>query len=239
MRELIRLIQEDFKMLCLSGEDILRLMEGVYNTFQQRFKFQKMDFPSLDLDGPRSQLQTLIAETEAFCNDPVNIVMTEKRFMVRRFWRLLVGQARQIFNEARGDTDRWLTAVPLPLETQIRDHKAHLQSRLESLAKINERGGAMEQEIATLQKQKQGLEGQIAMITQLILQVRDVGPTANPVLATPAPAPAPNEPHPEFLKTLKIASTPAANSEVIVTAPPAEVPQEFLTTQKIDLNASS
>ena len=54
MRELIRLIQDDFKAVCLSGEDILRLMEGVYNTFQQRFKFEKMDFPPLDLDGPRA-----------------------------------------------------------------------------------------------------------------------------------------------------------------------------------------
>ena len=69
-------------------------------------------------------MQILIYETEQFCKDPVNIVMTEKRFMVRRFWRMLIDQARKIFNEARADTERWLAAVPLPLETQIKDHKA-------------------------------------------------------------------------------------------------------------------
>ena len=234
MRELIRLIQEDFKMLCLSGEDILRLMEGVYNTFQQRFKFDKMDFPPLDLDGPRGQLRTLISETEAFCNDPVNIVMTEKRYMVRRFWRLLVGQARQIFNEARADTDRWLTAVPLPLETQIRDHKAQLQARLDSLAKINERGGAMEQEIATLQKQRQGLEGQVAMITQLIVQVRDVGPSS----AIAAPTPEAVELNLEHQKTQVLKATPS-DSDVTTKLPGKEPLPEFLTTLKLDLNAKS
>ncbi len=236
MRELIRLIQEDFKMLYLSGEDILRLMEGVYNTFQQRFKFEKMDFPPLDLDGPRGQLQTLISETEAFCNDPVNIVMTEKRFMVRRFWRLLVGQARQIFNEARADTDRWLTAVPLPLETQIRDHKAQLQGRLDSLAKINERGGAMEQEIATLQKQRQGLESQVAMITQLIVQVRDVGPSST--IAAPAPKPAGTESNTER-KAAENAAVAPSESDVTMKLSGKEPPPEFLTTLKLDLNAKS
>ena len=234
MRELIRLVQEDFKVLCLAGEDILRLMEGVYNTFEQRFKFERMNFPLLDLDGPRAQLQTLISETEAFCSDPVNIVMTEKRFMVQRFWRLLVNQARLIFNEARADTDRWLTAVPLPLETQIRDHKAQLQSRLDSLAKINQRGGAMDEEIVTLQKQRQGLESQIAMITQLIVQVRDVGPSS----ARTTPPTSPVAANPESGNMPQIA-TATSDREVTIKMPRSDTPIEFLTTQKLDLNAKA
>ena len=236
MRELIRLIQEDFKAVCLSGEDILRLMEGVYNTFQQRFKFEKMDFPVLDFEGPRTQLQILISETEEFCRDPINIVMTEKRFMVRRFWRMLVDQARRVFNAARADTDRWLTAVPLPLETQIRDHKAQLQARLDSLAKINSRGGAIDEEVATLQKQRQGLENQITMITQLILQVRDVGPS--PDLAVPAAARAAAVIEEESPKTQKIAAA-TGNPDATVKLPAKETPAEYLTTLKLDLNAGS
>ena len=233
MRELIRLIQEDFKAVCLSGEDILRLMEGVYNTFQQRFKFEKMDFPPLDLEGPRAQLQILISETEAFCRDPVNIVMTEKRYMVRRFWRMLVDSARRLFNGARTDLDRWLTAVPLPLETQIRDHKAQLQARLDSLAKINDRGGAIDEEVATLQKQRQGLEGQIAMITQLILQVRDIGPS--PDLAAKIPVAVAVKTDPDMLKTQRL-PTVQTDSETTKRLPSKETPIEFLTTQKLNLN---
>ena len=236
MRELIRLIQDDFKAVCLSGEDILRLMEGVYNTFQQRFKFEKMDFPPLDLAGPRAQLQILISETEAFCMDPVNIVMTEKRYMVRRFWRMLVDSARRIFNGARTDLDRWLTAVPLPLETQIRDHKVQLQARLDSLAKINERGGAIDEEVATLQKQRQGLESQITMITQLILQVRDIGPSPDLAAKVPVAAAAPVETHPDMLQTQRMMAVPTDSPSTTI-RPTKETPIEFLTTQKINLNA--
>lgn len=238
MRELIRLIGDDFKGVNLAGDDVLRLMEGVYNTFHVRFKFDKMDFPPLDFEGPRNKLQILIYETEQFCRDPVNIVMTEKRFMVRRFWRMLVDSARNIFNEARADTERWLAAVPLPLETQIKDHKAQLQARLDSLSKINARGGAITEEVNKLQAQRKEIQAQVDMITALIMKVRDVGAPLEPagaaVAKTTATVAAPaeprkaaaEEPNPDFLKTVKM------------TLPAKEPAAEFATTQKLNFETT-
>ena len=237
MRELIRLVGDEFKAVNLAGDDILRLMEGVYNTFHVRFKFDKMDFPPLDFEGPRNKLQILIYETEQFCKDPVNIVMTEKRFMVRRFWRMLVDSARKIFNEARADTERWLAAVPLPLETRIKDHKAQLQARLDSLAKINERGGVITEEVNKLQAQRKEIQARVEMITALIMKVRDVNAPADaavpaavvpPAAAAIAPAAAmvAAQPNPEFLKTVKMA------------VPPKEPAVDFSATQKLDFSTT-
>jgi hypothetical protein len=244
MRALIQLVTDEFNSVSMAGEDVLRLMEGVYNTFHQRFKFEKMDFPVLDFNGPRAKLAALVFETEQFCKDPVNIMMTEKRYMVRKFWRMLVDQARRIFNEARSDTERWLAAVPLPLETQIKDHKAQLQARLDSLAKVNERGGAINEEVNKLQSQRKEIQRQIQMITSLILKVRDVGPSpdgtvgdqtmrvagpATVAVTSAAPVMRPTMPvsdtPPEFMKTQKMAAVKD------------EPKAEFLTTQKLDLNA--
>ncbi|MEO8100961.1 MAG: dynamin family protein [Betaproteobacteria bacterium] len=246
MRELIKLVGDEFKAVNLAGDDILRLMEGVYNTFHVRFKFDKMDFPPLDFEGPRNKLQILIYETEQFCRDPVNIVMTEKRFMVRRFWRMLVDSARKIFNEARADTERWLAAVPLPLETQIKDHKAQLQARLDSLAKINERGGAITEEVNKLQAHRKEIQSQVAMITALIMKVRDVGAPQDAAVPVPAafpppaavaamdPAPA-AEPNPEFLKTVKMVAAPKEPVVDLLTTQKLD----FSTTQKLDVNSLS
>ena len=176
MRELIKLISVEFTNVTLAGEDVLRLMEGVYNTFHERFQFAQMEMPPLDFEGPRNKLKLLVYETEQFCKDPVNIVMTAKQFMVRRFWRMLVEQARKIFAEARSDTERWLAAVPLPLETQIRDHKAQLEARLATLAKINQRGGAIKEEVAKLEAERKKIQSQVNLITGLIMNVRSVGP---------------------------------------------------------------
>lgn len=104
-------------------------------------------------------------------------MMTEKRYMVRKFWRMLVDQARKIFNEARSDTERWLAAVPLPLETQIETTRR--SCRPSSLAKVNERGGAINEEVQQLQTQRKEIQRQIQMIRRSSRKVRDVGPSAD------------------------------------------------------------
>ena len=176
MRELIKQVKGEFAAVSLAGADVLRLMEGVYNTFHLRFQFEKMEMPPLDFEGPANKLELLVYETEQFCKDPINVVMTHKQALVRRYWRMLVDQARKIFNEARADADRWLAAVPLPLETQIRDHKEQLEARLASLAKVNERGSAIQEEVAKLQRERAEIQQQLDLITGLIMKVREVGP---------------------------------------------------------------
>ena len=187
MRSLIKDINAEFTEVSLAGEDILRLMEGMYNTFHERFKFNKMAMPPLGFEGPRNKLQLLVFETEQFCKDPLNTIARAKTPMIRRYWSMLVDQARKVFYEARLDTERWLAAVPLPLEIQIRDHKEKLEARLATLAKINERGSAMKEEVTKLEMEHKKIQGQIKMITGLILKVRDVAPA--PVTTTAIQAP--------------------------------------------------
>ncbi len=183
MRELIRSINGNFAHCAKAGEEILQLMEGVYRTFHERFKFEQMEMPPLDFDGPRNKLKLLVYETESFCKDPVNIVMTEKRFLVRRFWRMLVEESRNIMSEARSVTDTWLQTVPLPLETRIKDHKTQLDARLASLASINSEGGAIKDEVAKLKEQQISLEEHLALIRRLADKMRDVAKTTTPAAA--------------------------------------------------------
>jgi hypothetical protein len=175
MRELIRLMNQEFDGVSAAGENIKKLMAAVYNTFQVKFNFQKMNFPPLDFEAPRMKLKLLGHETEAFCKDPVN-VMTEKHFLVKRYYNRLVEQARKVFGDARAETDSWLATVPLPLETQIRDHKAQLEQRLASVTKINERNGSIAEEMAKFNNERQDLMGQFQMINGLMTKVKEIGP---------------------------------------------------------------
>ena len=209
MRELIRLIGEDFENVRASGEEIRQLMEDVYHTFHTRFGFSALDFPKLDFEAPHAKLAQLITETEHFCTDPVNIMMTEKRYLVRRFWRQLVEQSKLIFNEARRNTERWIMEVPLPLETQIRDHKSQLEARLASLQKINERGSSINDEIAKLNAQLLDAQKQITLISSLIRKVRDGG-NGGGAAATPAKPAAPPMPQAAYLETLRMPTTNVA-----------------------------
>ena len=50
MRELSKLMSADFVQVFAASEDIKKLMQGVYNTFTEKFGFQKMKLPALDFE---------------------------------------------------------------------------------------------------------------------------------------------------------------------------------------------
>jgi len=185
MKELVRLMSEDFEKVFASSEDIKKLMQGVYDHFIEKFGFQKMRLPKLDLDPHRQKLVVLVQQTEQFANDPVNILAKEKHFVVRNFHRNLVNAARATFNDAKIQSERWMQGVVLPLEIQMKDHKAQLQGRLDSLAKINEKTTSINEQMAMLRAAEQDLKRQREMIDGLIQRVAEHG--AHPVLSESEP----------------------------------------------------
>ena len=207
MRELSRLMSADFQQVFAASEDIKKLMQGVYNTFTEKFGFQRMALPALDFETHNMRLQLLVHETDAFSKDPLNVAHY-KGPMVRKFYGSLVAQARGLFVDARQQAERWCQAVTMPLETQMKDHKAQLQARLDNLSKINEKSSGIHEQLAALKKEGEALARQRAMIDGLMQRVsREEALAAGgepPAEASPA-APAPRTP-PELMQTTKLSA---------------------------------
>jgi hypothetical protein len=173
MNSLVKDMSEDFEKVFAASEDIKKLMQGVYDTFITKFGFQKMTIPSLDLDPQRTKLQLLVHQTEAFVKDPLNVFGKEKHFVVKNFYATLVKAARQAYMDAKNQSERWAQAVVLPLEVQIKDHKAQLQSRLDNLAKINEKTGSINEQMAKVRAEEASLAKQRELIEGLIQRVSE------------------------------------------------------------------
>jgi len=173
MNALVKDMSEDFEKSFRAAEDIKKLMQGVYATFIQKFGFTKMTVPSLDLDPQRTKLQLLVHQTEAFVKNPVNVFGKEKHFVVKNFYATLVKSSRQAYLDAKNQAERWSQAVVLPLEVQMKDHKAQLQSRLDNLARINEKTGSINEQMAKVKAQEAELRKQREMIEGLIQRVSE------------------------------------------------------------------
>ena len=203
MRELSRLMSADFERVFAASEDIKKLMQGVYNTFVEKFGFQRMTLPSLDLELHATKLKLLVAETEEFSRDPINVA-NYKSFFVKKFHASLVAQARSLFSDARAQSERWVQAVTLPLEIQMKDHKQQLQSRLDNLSKINEKSTGINEQLAELKAVGEGLRKQREMIDGLLQRVsREEAVAAAAPAPGPAEATAPMMP-PELMETTKL-----------------------------------
>ena len=167
MQGLFDSISKEFTRVHALSETMKLTMQESYDYFHQNYKFEKMTLPSLDLENIRLKLQLLMHETQVFCRDPVN-VMTEKSFLIKRFYGSLVTQAQQLFADARAECERWLKMVPLPLEMQIKEHKNQLETRLANLAKINENSNALQDNMVRLKSEQGDLILQKQLIEKLI-----------------------------------------------------------------------
>jgi hypothetical protein len=222
MRELSRLMSENFEAVFAASEDIKKMMQGVYDAFIEKFAFQPMTLPALDLDPHRTKLKLLVHETEAFARDPVNVAHY-KGPLVKKFYGTLVKQARTTFGDAKSQTERWIQAVTLPLEVQIKDHKAQLQSRLDNLAKINEKTTTINEQMAILKAAEADLAKQREMIDGLIARVSQHEARASLAAELPPPVARPELIEPiELMKPGKAA--PGASPKPAAAPKPAPRP---------------
>jgi len=206
MSSLVKDMSASFEQVFAASEDIKKLMQGVYNTFIEKFGFQKMTVPALDLDPQRTKLQLLVLQTEQFVKDPVNIVVKEKHFVVKNFYNTLVKEARSNFSSAKTQAERWVTAVVLPLEVQIKDHKAQLQSRLDNLAKINEKTTSINEQMAILRAAESDLKKQREMIESLITRVSQYEKVTEAPAAAPARPVSKAAPAVDVMQTTRLAT---------------------------------
>ena len=122
-------LAEDIK---LEGKSIKKQADDLYHLFWSKHGFEKTEAIELDMSKFINNMQSLEKITNEFCSDPVN-VLTEKRFLIRKFYLGLGTQIQANFEQANLDCNRWLNVVIGELKTQINSHKKSLDKRAESL----------------------------------------------------------------------------------------------------------
>jgi len=170
MKALIRQTLEMAEAITHQGLEIKDIGAELYRLFHSKHGFEARTPPVLDMTRFHHSMKALEITAEAFCNDPVN-VMTEKHFLVRKFFFSLVAQARAQFEVAQRDTKLWLKGLLAPLKLQIAEHKAQLDKRTESLMRVHENLESLQKTMAELEDQHAVLQGQSAALDQILLKL--------------------------------------------------------------------
>ena len=157
------------------SQAIKKLADNVYKVFQTNHGFEIFNPPELDMSNFINNISALEKITTDFCTDPIN-VLTEKHFLIRKFFLSLGAQTHKIFEQAESDCQRWLEDVLGKLKTQMNDHKNRLDQRTKNLTDakagteaLEYRLGMVEAENAAITKKSQALD---AMLLQLIRAVQ-------------------------------------------------------------------
>ncbi len=153
------------KILEFAGET-RNFVDGVYSEFHKIYGFPKMTPPVLNLERHILRMHSLHQSTERFCKDPVN-VMTEKHFLVRRFYSGLVSHARELFSQLRLELDAWVNSALMPLSLQLKEHLKLLERKVDNLRKVAGDINTLQERVRQLEQQQLQLGKQVEELTQI------------------------------------------------------------------------
>jgi hypothetical protein len=139
MRNLMKQANELAGHITKESKTIKKLVENVYKIFQTKHGFDLFDPPELNMSKFLADMKALEKITDDFCSDPIN-VLTEKHFLIRKFFLGLGAQAHKIFEFAERDSERWL-----------QEHKAILDARAKNLMEARVSAAALDAQLAILE----------------------------------------------------------------------------------------
>ncbi len=154
MYQLFEEIRADMKVVQKESEQVRRLIRSIYQRFQNEHGFTVTQPKMFSLVRHLTDLDLLTQEAEIFRNSPVT-AMTEKHFVVKRFFVAMVSRARDIFFQARQEINAWIKICLEPLVYEIHNHHNNIEQHLKDLKKISQSRDTLKIRIYELEQQHQ------------------------------------------------------------------------------------
>jgi hypothetical protein len=170
------------------AEQTRMLIRATYKKFHEEHGLPQITPKQFSTAAYSSELERLYQEAEAFRRSPVT-TMTEQSFVVKKFFISLVSHTRSLFFKANQDANTWLKEVMNPLVRQIKEHKATMEKRLETLRRISESRDTLDGRIKELENSLRDTKQQLDILQQLRHSLEASPPGENkPATFTETPA---------------------------------------------------
>ncbi|MDO9205185.1 dynamin family protein [Methylotenera sp.] len=170
IRELTRLAINLAEEIQVESGTIKKHADDLYHLFWSKHSFEKTEAIELNMNNFIQNMQALEKITNDFCTDPVN-VLTEKRFLIRKFYLGLGAQIQANFEQANLDCNLWLNAVIGELKTQISSHKKSLDKRAESLMESHDSADKLIKNLESSEKDFSKLLQQSNQLDAILLKL--------------------------------------------------------------------
>jgi len=160
------------------AEQTRMLIRATYKKFHEEHGLPQIVPKQFSTSAYSTELERLYQEAEAFRRSPVT-TMTEQSFVIKKFFISLVSNTRSLFFKANQDANAWLKSVMNPLVKQIKEHKATMEKRLETLRRISESRDTLDARIKELDVSLRDTKKQLDTLHHLRDSVLGAGPNGN------------------------------------------------------------
>jgi hypothetical protein len=184
MSEFFRGIHNDFTAAARQATEIHDMMRAMYARFAKEHGLTVFSPPPFSVLKYQKEVERLERAYNTHFNTLWNMVSKAKFALMKRFFETIASRVKHVYVIANRDAEAWLKAVMSPLETQVREHHLQLRRRLDSIKRIHQASGELEERIEELAQQAdairaqmQGLERKVAEI-EAVVAAQDLLPAA-------------------------------------------------------------
>ncbi|MCX9155563.1 dynamin family protein [Niveibacterium sp. 24ML] len=147
--------------------EIQRMLDTMYKKFAVEHGLKLASPTGFSTLRYEKEIERLRAAFNQQLNTVGAMVLHRKGTVTQRFFDTIALEARRTFEMANRDVDQWLRAVMSPLETQVREYQIQLKRRLESVKRIHEATGTLEERIAELDQSERAALQQLAELSRI------------------------------------------------------------------------
>ena len=116
----------------------------------------------------------------------LTLLTRDKWSLIERFFDTVVVRSRTIFAAAERDAEAWVRSLLPPLEMQVREQRAQLKKRTESVTRIRDAQGSLDERIGQLEDALQDAQQRLTELKRHAERMHV--PDARPPRAAPGPA---------------------------------------------------
>ncbi|HXY05059.1 MAG TPA: dynamin family protein [Burkholderiaceae bacterium] len=146
--------------------EIERMIVGVQRLFAEQVGWSLPPPMSFSLDTYIADVDRLEA---AYRNHfgTIALLTRDKWSLIERFFDTVVVKSRSIFAAAERDAEAWVRSLLPPLEMQVREQRQQLRKRTDSVSRIRDAQGSLDERIGQLEDAMQQAQAQLAELKRL------------------------------------------------------------------------
>lgn len=176
MNHFFELIEDDLSNLMSEGRLAEKMVSAIYRRYNEDTRARHLEAIPLRAGRHVIAIRELRKKANRFRRNPGNM-LTEQTLLIRRFFNVMVGEARTLHQRVRKDVERWPEEALLPIMQYSMEQKRLLEHQIRRIRDMvrNDRGSKAERQ--RLQESISDLRRQLELADNMHRQIRKPAPT--------------------------------------------------------------
>ncbi|MFZ6773126.1 dynamin family protein [Undibacterium sp. SXout7W] len=147
-------------------DEISEMMSVMYRKFSTEHGLALSSPMPFSLDKYIQEMEAIEAVYQKQFN-AATMLTTTRVALIHKFFDSVAARVKQNFLQANRDVEAWQKVVMAPLEAQIREHKAQLKNRMQSIQRIHVATDSLEDKINSFESMQSDIDLQKKALTDL------------------------------------------------------------------------